>query len=156
MNWSCVRRVPTAAEMTEKQGLEPMDNEFETILNSLPEKSPRSRLAAYLELIEELRRRGRTYRDIASILAEKCHVRVAHSTLHAYLRTHGSGRNARPPKERAMSTPRPDRLRERGGLLKLSKPPEAGDTDQFRFDASEPLRLRAGSTERRKQRESGE
>jgi len=47
-----------------------MDN-FEEILNSLPEKPARSRLEPYGRLINELLRRSRTYREIARILAEK-------------------------------------------------------------------------------------
>src|SRR6516162_4929908 len=46
-----------------------MDRKFEDILDTLPEKPPRSRLEPYRELIGELRKRGRTYRDIAGILA---------------------------------------------------------------------------------------
>jgi hypothetical protein len=53
-----------------------MDAKFREILDSLPNKPPRSRLEPYREFIEELRRRGRTYLDIAGILAEKCQVQV--------------------------------------------------------------------------------
>jgi hypothetical protein len=60
-----------------------MDGQFKDILDSLPEKSPRSRLSPYRELIDELRRRDRTFREIAQILAEKCGVETAakHSVL---------------------------------------------------------------------------
>src|ERR1017187_5089462 len=51
-----------------------MDDKFGGLLDSLPEKPPRSRLEPYSELIVELRRRGRTYREMARILAEKCKV----------------------------------------------------------------------------------
>jgi hypothetical protein len=54
-----------------------MDSEFRNILDSLPEKPPRSRLEPYGELIDGLRRRGRTYRDVLEIpdlrLGEKPH-----------------------------------------------------------------------------------
>jgi hypothetical protein len=53
-----------------------MDDKFGGLLDSLPEKPPRSRLEPYSELIVELRRRGRTYREIARILAEKCKVQA--------------------------------------------------------------------------------
>jgi len=49
-----------------------MDTDLKKILAELPIKPPRSRLEPYREFIEELRSRGRTYRDIAEILAEKC------------------------------------------------------------------------------------
>ena len=38
-----------------------MGGHFQDILDSLPEKPARSRLEPYRELIEELRRRGRTF-----------------------------------------------------------------------------------------------
>ena len=62
-----------------------MDSEFRKILESLPEKPPRSRLEPYAELIDGLRRRGRTYRDVVEILAEKCQLQVSISTLHDFL-----------------------------------------------------------------------
>jgi hypothetical protein len=57
------------------------ENSFRDILATLPEKRPRSRLAPYRRLIAGLRRRGRTYREIVEILAEKCNLRVSVSTL---------------------------------------------------------------------------
>jgi hypothetical protein len=63
-----------------------MDKRFQAILDSLPPKLPRSRLEPYWELIRELRHRGRTYREIAQILADKCHVAVAASTVHDFVR----------------------------------------------------------------------
>lgn len=44
---------------------------FETILDSFPPKSSRSRLEPYAKLIMELHRRGRTYREIVRILSER-------------------------------------------------------------------------------------
>jgi len=64
-----------------------MDANLKNILDELPDKPPRSRLEPYREFIEELRSRGRTYRDIADILAEKCAVQVTGSGVHDYLRT---------------------------------------------------------------------
>ena len=63
-----------------------MGGRFQDILDSLPEKPPRSRLEPYRDLIEELRRRGRTFREIAHILREKCHVETAASTIHDFVR----------------------------------------------------------------------
>jgi len=39
------------------------------------------------ELIEEMRRRGRTYRDIAEILLNQCQLRIAPSTVFRFVRT---------------------------------------------------------------------
>ena len=64
-----------------------MNTDLKKILAELPIKPPRSRLEPYREFIEELRRRGRTYRDIADILAEKCAVHVTGSGVHDFVRT---------------------------------------------------------------------
>src|SRR5271168_1679936 len=67
--------------------LNTMDTDLKKILAELTIKPPRSRLEPYREFIEELRSRGRTYRDIAGILAEKCTVRVTASGVHDFVRT---------------------------------------------------------------------
>ena len=53
-----------------------MNDQLKAIIEELPDKPPRSRLEPYKEFIEELRVRGRTYKDIVSILAEKFSIRV--------------------------------------------------------------------------------
>ncbi len=63
-----------------------MDGEFQKIVDSLPEKPPRSRLEPYGELIDELRGRGRTYREIAGVLAKACRLEVSISTLHDFVK----------------------------------------------------------------------
>lgn len=62
-----------------------MNREFDQILAGLPPRPPRSRLEPYAELIAELRRRGRPFREIAAVLAEKCHVNVAATTVMRFL-----------------------------------------------------------------------
>lgn len=61
-------------------------DDFEEILNNLPAKPGRSRLDPYGSLIDTLLRSGRTYREIARILAEKCNVHIAFSTIHHFVR----------------------------------------------------------------------
>src|SRR5881409_1270088 len=63
-----------------------MDDRFQDILDGIPEKPPQSSLEPFRELINELRRRGRTYREIAHILAEKCQLHPAASTINRFLR----------------------------------------------------------------------
>jgi IS30 family transposase len=63
-----------------------VSDKFRDILDALPEKPPRSRLEPYSELIDELRQRRRTYREIVSVLAEKCDLRVSISTIHDFVR----------------------------------------------------------------------
>ncbi len=81
-----------------------IDAKTRAILDSLTDKPPRSRLEPHRELIQELRRRGRTYRDIANILAEKCQVEVTASGVHDFLRRRS--RDIRqPPKRRPGASP---------------------------------------------------
>jgi uncharacterized membrane protein len=63
-----------------------MDERLKQILETLPKKPPRSRMEPYREFIDELRSAGRTYRDIAAILAEKCELRVTASAVHDLVR----------------------------------------------------------------------
>lgn len=48
----------------------------------LPAKPPRSKLEPHRELIRELRRKGRTYREVAALFRERLGLQVAPSTLH--------------------------------------------------------------------------
>jgi hypothetical protein len=136
-----------------------MDAKFREILDALPDKPPRSRLEPYRELIEELRRRGRTYVDIAGILAEKCQVQVTASGVHDFIRTR-SRMKRRSTKQiasdplkttlastgtgRVDSTQKTfadDEVRQRIAALKARKPVVETEPDGFHFDPTEPLRL---------------
>jgi hypothetical protein len=64
------------------------NNTIKVILDSLPPKRFRSRLEPYTQLILELHRRGRTYREIAQILTERCSVQTSRSTVNDFLRAH--------------------------------------------------------------------
>ena len=96
-----------------------MEDQLKQILESLPEKPPRSRLAPYREFIEELRQLGRTYRDIAAILAEKCQLRVSASAIRDFVRIHSRDKTKRP-----NSTPQ---LRERSVNSAASNDIAAGE-----------------------------
>jgi hypothetical protein len=62
-----------------------VEDKFQDILNRVTRKSGPSRLEPYAELIDELRLRGHTYRDIASILAESCQFQTSKSTLNDFV-----------------------------------------------------------------------
>ena len=62
-----------------------MDAKFEAILNSLPAIEPRSRLEPYSELITEMRKRGRTYREITQVLKKSCGLKVGASTVNDFV-----------------------------------------------------------------------
>jgi len=139
-----------------------MEDQLKQILESLPEKPPRSRLAPYIEFIDELRRLGRTYRDIAAILAEKCQLRVSASTIHDFVRTRGRGkadpRARRPPSPSRPATPmhgdketvdegegRLDAARRRIAVVKQMKTATEPAHQAFEFNPSEPLRLNSSA-----------
>ena len=79
-----------------------MEDNFQDILDSLPGKRSGSRLEPYGRLIEELLRRGRTYREIARILAEKCHFQASISTIHEFVCLRSRSK-LNPPKRRRAS-----------------------------------------------------
>ena len=54
--------------------------------SDLPPKPPRSKLEPHRELIRELRRKGRTYREVSRLFAERLGLQVAPSTLHSFVK----------------------------------------------------------------------
>ena len=56
------------------------------VLSDLPPNPPRSKLEPHRELIRELRREGRTYREISRLFAGRLGLRVAPSTLHSFIK----------------------------------------------------------------------
>src|SRR5271155_1946572 len=77
-----------------------MDPNLLSLLDSIPQKPPRSKLETHRELIRQLRRKGCTYRDIVRILHERVGLDVAVSTIHSFIQ--GSRQT---PKARAVRTP---------------------------------------------------
>ena len=132
---------------------------FQHILDSLPEKPPRSRLEPYCGLIDKLRRRGRTYRDIVGTLAEKCGLHVSVSTLHDFVHAQSRQKSKRTEREaadlnkvnrvpaiRRMNTlsqesPTSDEVQERILALKRRSVAVQPTPKLFRYDPDEPLRL---------------
>jgi IS30 family transposase len=142
-----------------------MDDNFQDVLDSLPEKQPRSRLEPYGGLIQELLRRGRTYREVARILADKCQLPVSISTIHDFVRLRSRSRrnpskghrvspDARAKaKTRAsveeLGIPPADDVRQRINALKLRPAPAQSSLKQFHYDPNEPLRLPAKAGKKR-------
>ena len=121
-----------------------MDKALRDILNNLPDKPPRSRLAPYSELIDELLHRGWTYRGIAETLMEKCGVRVSASNLHYFVKQAKT-------KREAIGNLQPTRPREANGTSEESgqiavlkhqlQETQLGDSE-FTFDPTVPLRIK--------------
>jgi len=137
-----------------------MDNKFQIILDTLPKKPPRSRLEPYRELIDELRRRGRTYREIVRILAEKCQLQVSRSTVNDFVlvryRAKRKSPKRRSPGSREITSLSPtvategarkqedaprNEVWQRINTLKLRPRTSPKGPDQFHYDPNEPLRL---------------
>jgi hypothetical protein len=76
-----------------------MEDSLQTILDSLPPKPSRSKLEPHREFIRELRRRGRSYQEIAQILRDHCGVTVAVHSVYNFVRV-------REKTEKRMRTPR--------------------------------------------------
>ena len=135
-----------------------MKDKLQDILNALPEKPPRSRLETYRELIDQLRQRGWTYRDIAGILADKCRLTVSISTLHDFVRLRSLGKRTSAKRaatdETTATTIEPkggvvgsgqraadDEVRRRIAAVKARKPKATPSIGEFDFDPTQPLRL---------------
>jgi hypothetical protein len=114
-------------------------------IDNLPDKPPRSKLEPHRELIRELRRKGRTYREVALLFRERLGLSVAPSTLHSFVKVRAKHRKREqfelPSVEPASAkTPVPDRvaaLRAKPAVVE-SKPP------RFHFRENEPLTLAKG------------
>lgn len=142
-----------------------MSDKFQQILDNMPEKPPRSRLEPYAELIIELRRRKRTYREILDVLAEKCNLPISISTLHDFVRMKAeearkvakvlrtAAQGARdddrgvaspraPTPKMAETRPSDEEVRRRIAALKARpKPAPEEPSKQFEYNPDEPLRL---------------
>lgn len=138
-----------------------MDDKLLDILKTLPESSPRSCLDMFQEFINELRRRGRTYREVAHILADHCDIRVSVSTVYRFLhnRTHAkphprSCHFAKLPEmtkgsiavqSKAMTLTDGaafDQLQKKIAALKSRQVPTETTPKLFDYDPDQPLHLR--------------
>lgn len=108
-----------------------MDDAFQAILDSLPPKPPRSKLEPYAELIEELRKRGRSYREIAGILANRCGVSAGTHTVYNFVRVRAQAQKkakpARAGAERSSQTPAPS-----NPVETAAAPPAEGNEEVWR------------------------
>ncbi|MBZ5657951.1 MAG: hypothetical protein LAO56_22035, partial [Acidobacteriia bacterium] len=69
-----------------------MDPTLLSLLDSIRQKPPRSKLETHHELIRQLRRKGCTYRDIVRILHERADLDVAVSTIHSFIKVRAKHR----------------------------------------------------------------
>ena len=135
-----------------------VEDKFQDILSKVTKKSGRSRLEPYGELIDELRGRGLTYRDIADILTDELQFHVPKSTVNDFVRERSRRRrNAARQISRRVAIPPPivpkaaslhsgqgpsdEEVRQRIAALKARKPATTPSDNGFYFDPTEPLRL---------------
>ena len=119
-----------------------MEPAVQSILESLSPKPPRSKLEPHREFIRELRRRGRTYREVARIFQERLGLSVAPSTLHSFIKVRARGRKLvqfeLPPVE-GVSAPSP--ASNRIAALKTKPTGQRAPDRRFVFRENEPLTL---------------
>ena len=119
-----------------------MEPELRTILESLPEKTYRSKLEPHRELIRELRRKGRTYREVAHLFEERLGLYVAPSTLHSFVKVRAKHRKRTqfelPPIQLATSE---SPVLERVSAFKAKPVVRTAKPSRFVFRENEPLTL---------------
>jgi hypothetical protein len=108
----------------------------------LPAKPPRSKLEPHRELIRELRRKGRTYREVAALFRERLGLQVAPSTLHSFVKVRTKHRKRTqfelpPPEAIAPESPVLDRV----AALKAKPAIPNAKRTRFIFRENEPLTL---------------
>jgi len=133
-----------------------MDEKLRALLDQIPEKPPRSKLEQHLEVIRELRRKGRTYQEIAQFFAEHLHLAVAASTIHAFIQVRARRRQPRPqielppvpatvlgtaPAVGGVAAGIDVDVMNRIEALKRRPPPEKPQKPRFEYNANEPLKL---------------
>jgi hypothetical protein len=142
-----------------------MENAHQVILDSLPPRRRRSKLEPYAALIRALRARGRSYREIATILHERCGLRVAMHTVYHFVRAHAQKNGARRPRRQPSEPVRSS------SVVGASRPPSSSDRQEdvwariaavkrapapaaekkaFEYDENEPLQLIPDDTPRRR------
>ncbi len=73
-----------------------MDERIRQVLDQVPERPPRSKLEQHAEVIRELRRKRRTYQEIAVFFREHLQISVAPSTVHDFVKKRAKQARIRP------------------------------------------------------------
>jgi hypothetical protein len=124
-----------------------MDPTLLSLLETIPQKPPRSKLETHRELIRQLRRKGCTYRDIVRLLHERIGIHVAVSTIHSFVKVRAKHRKQvqyeLPPLE-SESKPvslSADDIASRIAALRAKPIQQKSKPKHFHFEESEPLKL---------------
>jgi len=124
-----------------------MDPTLLSLLETIPQKPPRSKLETHRELIRQLRRKGCTYRDIVRILHQRFGLDVAISTIHSFVQVRAKHRKhvqyELPPleSESNLISPSTDDVASRIAALRAKPIERKTKPKHFHFEESEPLKL---------------
>ena len=125
-----------------------MDPTLLSLLDSIPQKPPRSKLETHRELIRQLRRKGCTYRDIVRTLHERVGLDVAVSTIHSFIKVRAKHRKRvqyelppLEPESPVSSHMSPYDVASRIAALKAKPVEQKAKPKHFHFEKSEPLKL---------------
>ena len=123
-----------------------MDETLRKLLDQLPDRAPRSKLEPHAEVIRELRKKRRTYQEIAAFFEAHLQLSVAPSTLHHFVKTRArQARNrtrdvlelpAEPPAKRL-----PFRLRRRSSPTSVRLSLSPGNIQQLPPKSNRSLNL---------------
>src|SRR5208282_6655052 len=130
------------------RSLKIMDPTLRSLLDSIPQKPPRSKLETHRELIRQLRRKGCTYRDIVRILHERVGLDAAVSTIHSFIKVRAKHRKQvqyelppLEPQSRVTARMNPEDVASRIAALKAKPIEQKAKPKHFHFEESEPLKL---------------
>jgi hypothetical protein len=126
-----------------------MDPTLLSLLETIPQKPPRSKLETHRELIRQLRRKGCTYRDIVRILHERVGLDVAISTIHSFVKVRAKHRKqvqyelpALESESKSKSISQcTDDVASRIAALRAKPIEQKTKPKHFHFEESEPLKL---------------
>jgi hypothetical protein len=110
-------------------------------LANLPPKPPRSKLEPHRELIRELRRKGRTYREVSRLFADRLGLQVAPSTLHSFVKVRARHRKQVQFELPAVGMPEIQPVSDRLAALKARPTVQDTKRSRFVFRENEPLTL---------------
>jgi hypothetical protein len=131
-----------------------MDDALRQLIDAEPETTPRSKLEPYYDVIRELRRKRRTYQQIAQFLAEHLQLSVAPSTIHAFVAVRAKRRSRvayeLPDRTTTSTTVQGDDPAAKPGssdaieALRQKPKPEVAKPD-FVYDPNQPLTVRCNN-----------
>ena len=120
-----------------------------TEFSNLPPKAPRSKLEPHRELIRELRRKGRTYREVAHLLHERIGLYVAHSTIHSFIKVRAKHRKRTQFELPSMElNSAQSSMRDHVAAFKAKPTEQQTKRARFVFRENEPLTLRSAGDAR--------